>query len=113
MRPPPPDQNRVKGFGGFRSTLPPFLFTLSFLWFQPWPADALEMVANKFLETVKLADEERVNVVTICQHFHVDALTYSNRYVHGKNHLLNPYEKSEISYVLARNPLGKWEISYA
>ena len=34
----------------------------------------------------------------------------------GENHLLeifgNPYEKSEISYALARNPFEKREISY-
>ena len=34
----------------------------------------------------------------------------------GENHMLqifgNPYEKSEISYALARNPFEKLEISY-
>lgn len=29
-------------------------------WFQAWPSDALEMVANKFLQDVELEDNIRV-----------------------------------------------------
>lgn len=29
-------------------------------WFQAWPKDALEMVANKFLEDVELEDDVRM-----------------------------------------------------
>lgn len=32
-------------------------------WFQTWPTDALEMVANKFLEDVDLDDELRKEYV--------------------------------------------------
>uniref|UniRef100_A0A5F8GEA1 Dynein axonemal heavy chain 12 n=1 Tax=Monodelphis domestica TaxID=13616 RepID=A0A5F8GEA1_MONDO len=39
-------------------------------WFQPWPEDALERVAIKFLETLQLTDNEREEVVPICKHFH-------------------------------------------
>ncbi|XP_042293782.1 dynein axonemal heavy chain 3 [Sceloporus undulatus] len=38
-------------------------------WFQQWPKDALEMVANKFLEDVKLDDEVRKSVVSMCKFF--------------------------------------------
>ncbi|CAI5792110.1 dynein heavy chain 3, axonemal [Podarcis lilfordi] len=38
-------------------------------WFQRWPTDALEMVANKFLEDVKLEDEIRKSVVSMCKYF--------------------------------------------
>ncbi|XP_077172642.1 dynein axonemal heavy chain 3 [Paroedura picta] len=38
-------------------------------WFQTWPKDALEMVANKFLEDVKLEDEVRKSVVSMCKYF--------------------------------------------
>ncbi|XP_026560379.1 dynein heavy chain 3, axonemal [Pseudonaja textilis] len=38
-------------------------------WFQRWPTDALEMVANKFLEDVKLEDEIRKSVVFMCKYF--------------------------------------------
>ncbi|XP_062999548.1 dynein axonemal heavy chain 3 [Elgaria multicarinata webbii] len=38
-------------------------------WFQRWPKDALEMVANKFLEDVKLEEEIRKSVVSMCKCF--------------------------------------------
>ncbi|NXW28891.1 DYH3 protein, partial [Phaetusa simplex] len=38
-------------------------------WFQTWPTDALEMVANKFLEDVELEDGIRKEVVSMCKYF--------------------------------------------
>lgn len=38
--------------------------------FQAWPEDALEMVANKFLEEVDLDDDVRSATVVMCKHFH-------------------------------------------
>ncbi|XP_010001540.1 PREDICTED: dynein heavy chain 3, axonemal [Chaetura pelagica] len=38
-------------------------------WFQTWPTDALEMVANKFLEDVELEDDVRKEVVSMCKYF--------------------------------------------
>ncbi|XP_040611383.1 dynein heavy chain 3, axonemal [Mesocricetus auratus] len=38
-------------------------------WFQSWPTDALEMVANKFLEDVELDDSIRTEVVSMCKYF--------------------------------------------
>ena len=38
--------------------------------FQAWPEDALEMVANKFLEEVDLEDDVRKETVFMCKHFH-------------------------------------------
>uniref|UniRef100_A0A803TCL5 Dynein axonemal heavy chain 3 n=1 Tax=Anolis carolinensis TaxID=28377 RepID=A0A803TCL5_ANOCA len=34
-------------------------------WFQQWPTDALELVANKFLEDVKLEDEVRKSYLSV------------------------------------------------
>lgn len=39
-------------------------------WFQPWPEDALEMVANNFLEDVDLDDDIRKLCVVMCKYFH-------------------------------------------
>lgn len=39
-------------------------------WFQTWPTDALEMVANKFLEEVELKDDIRKEYEFICQEIH-------------------------------------------
>ncbi|NWU12959.1 DYH3 protein, partial [Cephalopterus ornatus] len=38
-------------------------------WFQTWPTDALEMVANKFLEDIELKDDIRKEVVSLCKYF--------------------------------------------
>lgn len=38
--------------------------------FQAWPEDALEMVANKFLEDMELDDDVRKECVFMCKHFH-------------------------------------------
>jgi len=50
-------------------------------WFQPWPADALEMVANKFLSTVELEDDVRTQIVSMCQHFHESVRTTAEEFL--------------------------------
>lgn len=47
---------------------------------QPWPEEALERVANKFLETLELSDLERQEIVPICKTFHTSAIDLSHRY---------------------------------
>ncbi|XP_033102995.1 dynein heavy chain 12, axonemal-like isoform X1 [Anneissia japonica] len=54
-------------------------------WFQAWPADALERVAMKFLENVEMEDEERTEVVYICQHFHTSARNLSEKFLNELN----------------------------
>eukprot|EP00795_Rhopilema_esculentum_P000293 gene293-9945_t len=49
-------------------------------WFQAWPDDALELVANKFLEDVELSNEVRAETVTICKRFHLDVRELSEKY---------------------------------
>ena len=48
---------------------------------QAWPEDALEMVANKFLEDVDLEDNVRLETVTMCKHFHESVRKISEKYV--------------------------------
>ena len=48
-------------------------------WFQPWPEDALERVAFKYLEHVELEDQEKVETVQICKYFHTSATVLSQR----------------------------------
>ncbi|XP_012645608.2 dynein axonemal heavy chain 3 [Microcebus murinus] len=38
-------------------------------WFRSWPRDALELVANKFLEDVELDDNIRIEVISMCKYF--------------------------------------------
>ncbi|XP_041084991.1 dynein heavy chain 3, axonemal-like [Polyodon spathula] len=49
-------------------------------WFQAWPTDALEMVANKFLEEVELEDEIRKEVVAVCKYFQESVRELSEKY---------------------------------
>uniref|UniRef100_A0A8C7GW60 Dynein axonemal heavy chain 3 n=1 Tax=Oncorhynchus kisutch TaxID=8019 RepID=A0A8C7GW60_ONCKI len=49
-------------------------------WFQAWPKDALEMVANKFLEDVELEDNIRLHVVEMCKTFQESVGGLSERY---------------------------------
>lgn len=48
--------------------------------FQPWPEEALERVAETFLETLEMSENERQEVIPICQTFHTSAKTLSERF---------------------------------
>ncbi|KAI9189908.1 hypothetical protein H9P43_001341 [Blastocladiella emersonii ATCC 22665] len=49
-------------------------------WFQKWPDDALQVVANKFLEDVELDAAVRGAVVDMCKTFHQDTIALSTRF---------------------------------
>ncbi|XP_055994863.1 dynein axonemal heavy chain 3 [Sorex fumeus] len=49
-------------------------------WFQSWPTDALELVANKFLEDVELDDSVRREVIFMCKYFQETVKTMSIDY---------------------------------
>ncbi|ELK12135.1 Dynein heavy chain 3, axonemal [Pteropus alecto] len=51
-------------------------------WFQSWPTDALELVANKFLEDVELDDNIRREVVSMCKYFQENVKELSLDYYH-------------------------------
>lgn len=47
---------------------------------QPWPEEALERVANSFLESLEMSENERHEVIHICKTFHTSAKQLSERY---------------------------------
>lgn len=49
-------------------------------WFQAWPDDALEMVANKFLEELDMEQDLRSRCVYMCQHFHQSVRSLSDKF---------------------------------
>ncbi|XP_052058680.1 dynein axonemal heavy chain 3-like isoform X1 [Mytilus californianus] len=55
-------------------------------WFMAWPQDALELVANKFLEYVEMSQDKvrdtevRDQTIEMCQHFHQSVRAMSDRY---------------------------------
>ncbi|NXK86097.1 DYH7 protein, partial [Formicarius rufipectus] len=67
-------------------------------WFQPWPEDALERVASKFLETLELTDAERQGVVPICKYFHTSVLSLSERFLQslGRHNYVTPTSYLEL-----------------
>ncbi|KAM9311612.1 dynein axonemal heavy chain 3-like [Gastrophryne carolinensis] len=49
-------------------------------WFQAWPEDALEKVANHFLDDVEMSQKIRNEAVFMCPHFHQSVVALSERY---------------------------------
>uniref|UniRef100_H3ANA7 AAA+ ATPase domain-containing protein n=1 Tax=Latimeria chalumnae TaxID=7897 RepID=H3ANA7_LATCH len=49
-------------------------------WFQAWPEDALEKVANHFLDDVEMSQEIRTESVFMCKHFHQSVMALSERF---------------------------------
>jgi len=47
---------------------------------KAWPEDALEMVANKFLEDVDMEDNVRSQTISMCKHFHESVRLMSEKY---------------------------------
>ncbi|CAF0988415.1 unnamed protein product, partial [Didymodactylos carnosus] len=50
-------------------------------WFQPWPEDALERVAKKFLEQVDIKDTEKDACVEIVKYFHTSTQKLSEKFL--------------------------------
>ncbi|ESO88893.1 hypothetical protein LOTGIDRAFT_125424 [Lottia gigantea] len=49
-------------------------------WFKAWPEDALELVANNFLDDVEMTQEVREETVVMCKHFHQSVRALSEQY---------------------------------
>ncbi|KAL4617872.1 dynein heavy chain 3, axonemal [Arapaima gigas] len=67
-------------------------------WFQAWPTDALEMVANKFLEDVDLEDGIRTEVVEMCKTFQESVRDLSEKYFArlGRHNYVTPTSYLEL-----------------
>ncbi|KAL3855114.1 hypothetical protein ACJMK2_014343, partial [Sinanodonta woodiana] len=50
-------------------------------WFQPWPEDALQAVASRFLEETELSEEDRNGCIDICKYFHTSTQDLSERFL--------------------------------
>jgi dynein heavy chain, axonemal len=48
-------------------------------WFQAWPEDALEKVAQNSLAKIDIEEDQRVACVEICKYFHVSSATLSEK----------------------------------
>ncbi|XP_062316503.1 dynein axonemal heavy chain 12 [Osmerus eperlanus] len=67
-------------------------------WFQPWPEEALERVANKFLESLEMSERERQEVMPICKTFHTSAIELSHKFLSelGRHNYVTPTSYLEL-----------------
>ncbi|XP_039655501.1 dynein heavy chain 7, axonemal isoform X3 [Perca fluviatilis] len=67
-------------------------------WFQPWPEEALERVANSFLESLEMSENERQMVVPICKTFHTSAKQLSDKFLSelGRHNYVTPTSYLEL-----------------
>ncbi|KAE8293583.1 Dynein heavy chain 7 [Larimichthys crocea] len=67
-------------------------------WFQPWPEEALERVANSFLESLEMSENERHEVIHICKTFHTSAKQLSERFLSelGRHNYVTPTSYLEL-----------------
>ncbi|XP_071083415.1 dynein axonemal heavy chain 12-like isoform X1 [Haliotis cracherodii] len=69
-------------------------------WFQPWPEDALERVANKFLEDAEIEDQQKSDSVFICKYFHQSVRDLSDKFLdeQGRHNYVTPTSYLELIY---------------
>ncbi|XP_028438243.1 dynein heavy chain 12, axonemal isoform X1 [Perca flavescens] len=67
-------------------------------WFQPWPEEALERVANSFLESLEMSENERQMVIPICKTFHTSAKQLSEKFLSelGRHNYVTPTSYLEL-----------------
>ncbi|XP_054630913.1 dynein axonemal heavy chain 7-like [Dunckerocampus dactyliophorus] len=67
-------------------------------WFQPWPEEALERVANSFLQPLGMKENEQKEVVPICKTFHTSASQLSQRFLTelGRHNYVTPTSYLEL-----------------
>ncbi|XP_040909250.1 dynein heavy chain 12, axonemal [Toxotes jaculatrix] len=67
-------------------------------WFQPWPEEALERVANSFLQSLEMSENERREVIPICKTFHTSAKQLSQRFLSelGRHNYVTPTSYLEL-----------------
>ncbi|XP_008061721.1 dynein heavy chain 7, axonemal [Carlito syrichta] len=49
-------------------------------WFQPWPEDALQAVASRFLEEIEMSGETRNGCIDMCKSFHTSTIHLSKSF---------------------------------
>ncbi|MEQ2250438.1 hypothetical protein ILYODFUR_000797 [Ilyodon furcidens] len=67
-------------------------------WYQPWPEEALERVANCFLGSLEMSENERKEVIPICKTFHTSAKHLSQKFLveQGRANYVTPTSYLEL-----------------
>ena len=50
-------------------------------WYTVWPSEALEAVADKFLQEVDVEPNERLSIIYLCKKMHTDMIELSSTYL--------------------------------
>ena len=87
--------------GTFRTRLrkfPSLVNCCTIDWFQAWPEDALEIVAQRFLEDVELSGDHREGVVHLCKNFHESTRMLSHKFERelGRHNYVTPTSYLEL-----------------
>eukprot|EP01135_Chromosphaera_perkinsii_P002036 Nk52_evm83s215 gene=Nk52_evmTU83s215 len=85
----------------FRSRLrqfPSLVNCCTINWFQPWPEDALEAIASKFLADIEMEDEIKSQTVAMCKVFHKDVRALSRDFMQklGRQTYVTPTSYLEL-----------------
>jgi dynein heavy chain len=67
-------RNRIRNF-------PSLVNCCTIDWFTKWPEEALEAVAEKYLQEVELEPEQRLSVIKFCKSIHTDVRTLSEKFL--------------------------------
>ncbi len=80
-------------------------------WFQPWPEDALERVAQKSLEGMDIPKELKAGAVGICKYFHTRAADLAFQFldVMGRHVYVTPTSYLELILTFKQVIMGKKE----
>ncbi len=73
------DSIKGKIFWQGLGVLPISTFSESVCVWQPWPEDALQLVANRYLDDVEMSQHVREQTVLMCRHFHQSVRSLSER----------------------------------
>ncbi|XP_063709228.1 dynein axonemal heavy chain 12-like [Culicoides brevitarsis] len=57
-------------------------------WFESWPDDALEMVAEQYIETLNVDSEVKKGVVKACQVFHTQAISIKDEFYRNTGRIM-------------------------
>ncbi|KAM6924384.1 dynein axonemal heavy chain 12 [Xenentodon cancila] len=67
-------------------------------WYQAWPEEALERVANSFLKSLEMSVNERQEVIPVCKTFHTSAKQLSQKFLAelGRHNYVTPKSYLEL-----------------
>lgn len=76
------------GFRTWTRLFPSIVNCCTINWFEVWPEDALEMVAEQYIETLNVQDTVKKSIVKACQIFHTEALSIKDEFYRNTGRII-------------------------